>query len=264
MAKLLVGCPVVTYTHYPTITAEMLQRVHEARPSYNNDSSITSSTTLTSAKLLYYKAFAALYSLAGYCADVVMVNSSWTKGHVDALWGAPLSLGQTRPGALVVFPPCNTTQLQQAPLDTTQRLCSRVLVSVGQFRPEKDHRLQLAALAALRKRGTEYHDVTLQLIGGCRHAEDERLVQALKQYAEELGVQQHVQFKLNEPFPQLMAALCHGAVGLHTMWNEHFGIGVVEMMVRRIQCCRLAVCCMSFFAGCRDGDGRPQQRWPES
>ncbi len=216
----------------------MLQRVHEARPTYNNDASITSSTTLTSAKLVYYKAFAFLYSLAGHCADVVMVNSNWTKRHVDALWRKPRSLGQAGDdGALVVFPPCNTTQLQRAPLNTLERLRTRMLVSVGQFRPEKDHRLQLAALAALRKRGGQYHDVQLHLIGGCRHAEDEQLVQGLKSYAAELGVLDHVRFRLNEPFPRLMAALCEGAVGLHTMWNEHFGIGVVEMMVSVVYCC---------------------------
>eukprot|EP01043_Picozoa_sp_COSAG02_P035097 COSAG02_NODE_2492_length_8691_cov_45.293412_6_plen_86_part_00 len=34
----------------------------------------------------YYKLFAAIYGLVGRRADVVMANSSWTKGHVVALW----------------------------------------------------------------------------------------------------------------------------------------------------------------------------------
>ena len=37
-------------------------------------------------------------------------------------------------------------------------------------------------------------------------------------------------FHLNVPFPELQRFLARGTVGLHTMWNEHFGIGVVEMM----------------------------------
>jgi alpha-1,2-mannosyltransferase len=217
----------------------MLQRVHDARPTYNNNTSITSSTTLTSVKLQYYRAFAWLYSLVGTCADVVMVNSNWTKGHIDQLWSSPHSLGQPASapsGALVVFPPCNTTQLQQAPLDTRRRMSGRRLVSVGQFRPEKDHCLQLSALAALRSKGSQYNDVTLHLIGGCRHHEDQELVASLRSAAVQLGIQDAVHFRLNEPFPVLMQALRSCAVGLHTMWNEHFGIGVVEMMVSLASC----------------------------
>ena len=35
---------------------------------------------------------------------------------------------------------------------------------------------------------------------------------------------------MNIPLAELRAALGAATAGLHTMWNEHFGIGVVEMM----------------------------------
>lgn len=75
-------------------------------------------------------------------ADVVMVNSSWTAGHVQQLWWrwrAPC----------LVFPPCDTSDLQRLPLD--RRLKHLFLVSVAQFRPEKNHRLQLEAYALARQ-----------------------------------------------------------------------------------------------------------------
>ena len=37
-------------------------------------------------------------------------------------------------------------------------------------------------------------------------------------------------FAPNLPLAELRALLARAAVGLHCMWNEHFGIGVVEMM----------------------------------
>lgn len=37
-------------------------------------------------------------------------------------------------------------------------------------------------------------------------------------------------FRLNVSFPDLQAALGEGTVGLHTMKDEHFGIGVVEFL----------------------------------
>lgn len=56
------------------------------------------------AKLLYYHAFAFLYGMVGGFASNVMVNSSWTKGHIAALW--------KRSSPAVVFPPCDTSELE--------------------------------------------------------------------------------------------------------------------------------------------------------
>lgn len=43
--------------------------------------------------------------------------------------------------------------------------------------------------------------------------------------------QAFVQFEVNASFDTLVQSLATAKVGLHTMWNEHFGIGVVEYMV---------------------------------
>lgn len=73
VAKLLAGCRVATYTHYPTITTvrdwraavpripakadawrrqDMVGRVIQRRPSYNNDERVTGSLTLSTFKLM--------------------------------------------------------------------------------------------------------------------------------------------------------------------------------------------------------------------
>lgn len=43
-----------------------------------------------------------------------------------------------------------------------------------------------------------------------------------------INKQDYVRFEVNAPFELLVSSLGKGKVGLHTMWNEHFGIGVVE------------------------------------
>lgn len=58
IAKLWFGCTVVSYTHYPQISSDMLQRVQERRPSFNNDARISQSVTASFAKLVYYKVYA--------------------------------------------------------------------------------------------------------------------------------------------------------------------------------------------------------------
>lgn len=53
----------------------------------------------------YYHVFAWLYGLCGAFVDLAMVNSSWTRGHIGALW-------KLQPTIHTVFPPCDTKSLQ--------------------------------------------------------------------------------------------------------------------------------------------------------
>ncbi len=61
-------------------------------------------------KLIYYRIFALIYGLCGACAHVVMVNSSWTRRHVSNIWWS-------RAQPKLVYPPCDTEQLQKLRLD---------------------------------------------------------------------------------------------------------------------------------------------------
>ena len=67
----------------------------------------------------------------------------------------------------------------------------------------------------------------LILVGSCRGLDDEQRVDELKQMVAEMGLQASVEFKLNVSFYELKKILQQTSVGLHTMWNEHFGIGLL-------------------------------------
>jgi alpha-1,2-mannosyltransferase len=73
-------------------------------------------------------------------------------------------------------------------------------------------------------------DVKLVLLGSCRGEDDRQLVDQLQKLARELNIQDNVEFVLNQPYSALKDYLSRASIGIHTMWNEHFGIGVVEMM----------------------------------
>lgn len=51
-------CKVASYTHYPTITSDMLRRVSGRVSAYNNRPIVANSPFLTAGKLFYYKLFA--------------------------------------------------------------------------------------------------------------------------------------------------------------------------------------------------------------
>lgn len=200
----------------------MLSLVWERRPSYNNDKQISTNSIITYIKLIYYSAFAMLYGLVGSLSDLTMVNSTWTKNHIQYLWRLAGKIH-------IVFPPVDTKSLNETPLAEKENL----ILSIGQFRPEKDHALQLNAFKVFLEKNDEEmrgNDVNLILIGSCRGDDDHERVDKLKKLSRELGIQDNVEFVLNQPYAALKDYLSRASVGIHTMWNEHFGIGVVEMM----------------------------------
>lgn len=171
----------------------MLKKVREQRPSFNNNERIAQNVTVSSLKLLYYRIFAAMFTFIGFFVDLVVVNSSWTRNHIEQLWRLTDSpVNQQRPKStqvakdssktiesmlsrkprrlVTIYPPCNTAALQtialrrspvfrlrsfsQHPLlaqqpspalsiDLADLEDKLVVISIGQFRPEKDHHLQI-------------------------------------------------------------------------------------------------------------------------
>jgi alpha-1,2-mannosyltransferase len=169
VARYLMGCRVGCYVHYPTISSDMLDLVEQRKTSFNNRAVISKSLLLSRAKLIYYRFLAAAYGVAGRASHATMVNSSWTQRHISEIWGET-------PIPHVVFPPCNTVNLQSIPLGEREQL----IISLGQFRPEKNHSLQLRAIACFRE-AFPTACARLVIIGSCRNAGDESRVAALNQ-----------------------------------------------------------------------------------
>lgn len=79
--------------------------------------------------------------MTGRSAHTIMVNSSWTENHILQLWDTPFKTHR-------VYPPCEVSHLK-----SLQRLADDdkiIIMSISQFRPEKDHPLQLQAMYELR------------------------------------------------------------------------------------------------------------------
>jgi len=220
--RYLGGCNTGCYVHYPTISTDMLDRVAQRRTTYNNAGLVSRSRTLSRLKLVYYRVFAWMYGIAGRRSDIVMVNSSWTYNHIVSLWNG---LERT----FIVNPPCDVREFLSIPLTKERK---RSIISVAQFRPEKDHGLQIASFNRFLKLtpAEERSQYRLVLVGGCRNEEDAGRVEYLRELAKEMNVSDSVEFCLNVPFDELKQKLSESAVGIHTMWNEHFGISVVECM----------------------------------
>lgn len=218
--RYLGDCTVGCYVHYPTVSTDMLQKVSRRQEGHNNPSFITKSWFLSTVKVQYYKLFALLYGWAGRRSHVAIVNSSWTLGHIQQLW-------QMSDRTHIVYPPCDIVEFMKIPLDVKR---SNNILSISQFRPEKDHPLQIKAFhefitgVPVDQRAS----YKLLLVGSCRNQGDKDRVEALQKLCSSLDVTDNVEFRLNVSFGDLKSLMASSLVGLHTMWNEHFGIGKVK------------------------------------
>ena len=213
------GSKTASYVHYPTVSSDMMRRVAKRNNTYNNSHGVSRSSLLTRLKLTYYRLFGCLYGFMGRRSDVVMVNSTWTHNHIRQIW-SPKQL-------FIVYPPCDTSSFEQLPLKRSSKTFR--IVSVGQFRPEKNHSSQLNIIHSLLKEDNSI-PVTLVLIGSCRNEEDELRVSDLRHRARTLNIEKCVEFKINQSFSNLRAELGRAVAALHTMEDEHFGISLVECM----------------------------------
>ncbi|KAK2423353.1 GDP-Man:Man(3)GlcNAc(2)-PP-Dol alpha-1,2-mannosyltransferase [Trifolium repens] len=222
LGSMLFGCKVICYTHYPTISSDMLSRVRQRSLMYNNDSLVAKSVWLSRCKIVYYTFFSWLYGIVGSCTHLAMVNSSWTKAHIEKLWGVPDRIKR-------VYPPCDTSGLQVLPLERSAEI--PVIISVAQFRPEKAHSLQLEAFSlAIKRLESGLPKPKLQFVGNCRNKSDDERLQRLKEKAIELNVNEQVEFHKNVTYRDLVGLLGGAISGIHSMTDEHFGISVVEYM----------------------------------
>uniref|UniRef100_H2YZN6 GDP-Man:Man(3)GlcNAc(2)-PP-Dol alpha-1,2-mannosyltransferase n=1 Tax=Ciona savignyi TaxID=51511 RepID=H2YZN6_CIOSA len=226
--KYIGGCRTACYVHYPTISTDMLSVVECQNDSFNNRKLIAQSKVLTKCKLLYYKVFAYMYGLAGRCSEVVMVNSSWTLNHINKIWRLESS-------TFKVFPPCDISGFLEIPLQrkaSTEVLGDaggkHVILSIAQFRPEKNHSLQLKSFHRFLASCEEPSNYKLLMVGGCRNEGDKSRVAELKSLISDLNLNKKVEIRTNISYDELKVLLSVAEVGIHTMSNEHFGIGVVE------------------------------------
>lgn len=273
----------------------MLDRVRTRRAGHTNASLVAQSRVLSALKLAYYRLFATAYTASLCCADVIWVNSSWTKAHLESLVhhdhdgdgetdALPRRAGpeevrtnkkttsrrRKEKGIRLLYPPCDTTHLTSFPLATSGRVSPAqsaqaqvTILSLAQFRPEKEHPTQLRAFAKLlsllpppspspsrsmptsstpsvregvsppapRDLSPSRDQLHLVLAGSVRGAADSARVETLRRLATELGIADQVEFVVNASYPVICEWMERATIGLHTMIDEHFGITVVEFQV---------------------------------
>ncbi|MCJ1283606.1 asparagine-linked glycosylation protein [Xylographa opegraphella] len=235
--------PIGAYVHYPTISTDMLGSLDVDSAEGLNAG--TGKGFRGYVKRIYWHLFAHLYGWTGGNIDVVMTNSSWTKGHIQSLWGPSRSKAGKNWEVEVVFPPVSVEEIERA-VDVSEASEHRReggILYIAQFRPEKNHELVINAFAEflniskdISKRSSPKKK--LVLLGSLRddNKQDVRRVAQLRRLIQKLEIDDSVEFALNAPWTQMLDWLGKSSIGVNGMWNEHFGIGVVEYQAAGLVC----------------------------
>lgn len=234
--------PTAAYVHYPTISTDMLGSLDaETGKGLNAGAGKGWRGRI---KRTYWHMFAWMYSWAGGGINVVMTNSSWTQAHMRSLWGAKRAKRHRVVADVeVVFPPVAVEELEEAIVvnESSETKRERVLLYIAQFRPEKNHDLVMRAFSQMIHSSAD-EDVKntagsrLVLIGSVRNSEDATKVYDLRLLAHELKVKDKVEFICDASWPEILDWLRKSWIGVNGMWNEHFGIGVVEYQAAGLIC----------------------------
>lgn len=226
--------PTGAYVHYPTISTDMLDSLDPKKAAGSQGVNAGKGVGLKGfLKKYYWKAFAAIYSSMGASVDVVMTNSSWTQAHIKSLWGPRRQRRQQKHPIAVVYPPCAVESIEKAVevSESSEQKRGKYIVYIAQFRPEKNHQMIVQAFAQFVKSGSAAAEgATLVLLGSVRDDNDSRRVYELRLLVNELHIKDCVIFQLDAPWSEVLEWLRKASVGVNGMWNEHFGIGVVEYL----------------------------------
>lgn len=232
--------PTGAYVHYPTISTDMLSSLDA-----DDEKGLNAGTgrgLKGKLKRQYWHLFARMYGWVGSDIDVVMANSSWTQAHITSLWGAMRARRQKKSEVQVVFPPVAVEELEEVVevSETSEAQRERILVYIAQFRPEKNQSLILRAFSQMLQSTNQDREYTegakLTLIGSVRDSKDETRVYDLRLLAHELKIKDSVEFVCDASWPEILNWLRKSWIGVNGMWNEHFGIGVVEYQAAGLIC----------------------------
>ena len=234
IAQKLLGCKVLFYCHFPD---KLLSTRAPAGGGESDPSRIAeqSKKQLSVWKRLYRAPFDALEERTTRSADLVMVNSNFTR----QVFAAAFPSIKTAP--TVLYPTVSLKDLPETVSDE-EREClplaeadkdKKLIVSLNRFERKKNVMLALEAYAVMRdEHASAYEQTKLVLAGGYDPLVEENVqyFDELKQRSDALGLTDHVILLPNFTNLQRTALLRRAACLVYTPLNEHFGIVPVEAM----------------------------------
>lgn len=219
--------PIMSYVHYPILQLEMFGKLKfgdfllQTLKWFN----WSPQDWRQLAKLVYWLVLYHVYVFLGSLVDITLTNGTWTQSHIASIWTLNV---RAQKKVDILYPPCGDLDVVHPAIAKRDN----IMLYIAQFRPEKRHALilqQYAAFLAANKRAANPKLVPLLVfLGSCRTADDTSILKSLQTQVTQLEL--NVTFVVDCSYDEVLNWLGRVKYGLNAMWNEHFGIGVVEYL----------------------------------
>ncbi|QOU20962.1 hypothetical protein BRETT_000677 [Brettanomyces bruxellensis] len=218
LASCFLQIPVYAYVHYPWVSNDMLNKL--AIKMKKNPVYIL--------KYAYWYLLMKLYSICGSFLTESSCNSSWTLKNLLKVW--TWADEDSKPA--IIYPPTGIDESKIRLNADSSR--SHIFLYIAQFRPEKRHELLIKEFHKYVTRCDKLcaKPFKLVLIGSTRSDDDKKTVEHLKSLINDFSFPEGmIEIKVNAAREEVDEYLNKSEFGLNAMWNEHFGISVVEYMI---------------------------------
>lgn len=221
--------PILSYVHYPIIQQDMFNKLKFKKFKLNIFTQIKSFSDMFQLfKLIYWSILYWIYVYLGSLVNITLTNGSWTQNHMSNIWIYNKLYNNSID---IVYPPCGPEK-NQLQIDVKR---DNKLLYISQFRPEKRHKLIIDQyfnfLKMVKSEKIPINKIpTLVFLGSCRTTDDTTTLTELKDQVKQLQLEDYVEFVVDCSYQELLTWLNKVEFGLNAMWNEHFGIGVVEYL----------------------------------
>ena len=210
---------VTAYVHYPFISRDMIRDIENNVAGVHSRGILSKFKLFRYFKIIYYKIILFLYQFNGKYSEFSHCNSSWTYDHIVRTWGEA--------NKKLLYPPCATKLYAPEKMMIDRKTNS--IVSFAQFRPEKNHKLQIEIFKRV-KENYQIPNLHMYILGSIRGEDDQRLFDELNYIVKSYCLENDITFKKNLKTEEVKEIFSIAKIGIHTMKDEHFGISIIEMM----------------------------------
>lgn len=237
LPSVALNIPIVNYVHYPVIQPEMFTKLKFGSfKDLTNFKPLIIKDWFQMGKLIYWKLMYFVYQYLGSTVHLTLTNGTWTLQHMQNIWYYNKYL--TSHTIDMLYPPCGTESLITESTTAVTR-DNNSLLYIAQFRPEKRHDLiidqyKIFLGKAISSKAKVSQIPKVIFAGSCRTEDDTATLDLLKTKVDELELNEYFEFVVDAPYLKILSLLSTSSYGLNSMWNEHFGIGVVEYMAKGV------------------------------
>jgi alpha-1,2-mannosyltransferase len=218
-------CRIICFYHCPYLESSVVNYVKMKKPFFERFNIF---------KKHYYNLIFKYYVKNGEMIDFLIFNSSITKLGILNIWKIRNYVTLNTPCNIQLYDEkdyyLNTTKPSSFKYSEQRGLQrENTIVSFSQFRPEKDHLMQIRIFQNVLEK-SKLKDLKLNIIGFVKTEKDLEVYQYLNHVVKSLNLNKYISIEKDLSIDEIKQRFFTAKIGLHTQKDDISGATLIEMM----------------------------------